>query len=308
MAYNIDQAVIEIRKCNSTIGDLRREFQAFKDEIRQEIGEMKLMVERNTSTCYPIPQAPIYQSQPPLINPPVFESVCRDIPRFPESLGSGQHRNAECIEAFLRETMGLQNRPEDSKETIDDKRLLVKQYHSQLNRFTQVTCMNLATKLLADASIDKNKLSWKEIPGEYRNMAYKELEEFALRANIPLNRCVNSWGAQVLLAKTYNNYRNKKLKDKLSKAASNVVESNTHLTEKEVGVDPEENLGLELLPDLDAVSNIKEEENDEADVAISSALLSPCAVSSLPLSPSTRSLRTRSGTSSASRSNKKRKT
>lgn len=107
--------------------------------------------------------------------------------------------------------MGLQNRPEDSKETIDDKRLLVKQYHSQLNRFTQVTCMNLATKLLADASIDKNKLSWKEIPGEYRNMAYKELEEFALRANIPLNRCVNSWGAQVLLAKTYNNYRNKKV-------------------------------------------------------------------------------------------------
>ena len=46
------------------------------------------------------------------------------------------------------------------------------------------------------------------------------------------------------------------------------MESDTHLTEKEDGVDPEENLGLELLPDLDAVSNIKEEENDEADVYV----------------------------------------
>ncbi len=62
-----------------------------------------------------------------------------------------------------------------------------------------------------DAHVDKNKLSWKEIPADYKNEAYAELEELALQANIPLNRCVNSWGAQVLLAKSYNNYRNKKV-------------------------------------------------------------------------------------------------
>ncbi|KAG1049165.1 hypothetical protein G6F43_008495 [Rhizopus delemar] len=308
MSYNIDQVILEIRKCNSVVGDLRREFQAWKDEVRQELGELKLMMERNASARNPIPQAPIYQPPPPLINPPIFDSVCRDIPRFPVSLGSGQHHNSACIEAFLRETMGLLITPEDSNERIDDKQLLVKQYHAQLNRFTQVTCMDLATKLLADARVDNNKLSWKEVPDVYKNTAYKELEEFALRANIPLNRCVNSWGAQVLLAKTYSNYHNKKLKNKLANIASNIAESNTHLTEQVNSVDPEENLDVPLLPDLDAVSDIKEEESDEIDFATSSNVLSPCAVTSHPPSPPTRTLRTRFSIRSSSRSNKKRRT
>ncbi|EIE76856.1 hypothetical protein RO3G_01560 [Rhizopus delemar RA 99-880] len=278
MSYNIDQVILEIRKCNSVVGDLRREFQAWKDEVRQELGELKLMMERNASARNLIPQAPIYQPPPPLINPPIFDSVCRDIPRFPVSLGSGQHHNSACIEAFLRETMGLLITPEDSNERIDDKQLLVKQYHAQLNRFTQVTCMDLATKLLADARVDNNKLSWKEIPDVYKNTAYKELEEFALRANIPLNRCCS------------------------------FAESNTHLTEQVNSVDPEENLDVPLLPDLDAVNNIKEEESDEIDFATSSNVLSPCAVTSHPPSPPTRTLRTRFSIRSSSRSNKKRKT
>jgi hypothetical protein len=208
---------------------MRSEFQAWKDEVRQEIAELKLTIERNTFINYPAPQgkkrgkvnqdafylkyiaAAIYQPQPPLLNPPAFENVRRDILRFPISLGIGRHSNATCIDAFLRETMYLVDHPEDSDETLDHKSLLVKKYHTQLNRFTQVVCMNLSNKLLADAHVDKNKLSWKEIPAVYKDAAYTELEELALQANIPLNRCVNSWGAQVLLAKSYNNYRNKKV-------------------------------------------------------------------------------------------------
>lgn len=153
----------------------------------------------------------IYQQQPPLFNSPALESGRRDIPRFPTSLGDGQHSNTTCIEAFIRETMDLLDKPEDSNEILDNKRLLAKKYHSQLNSFAQVICIDLSNKLLADAHIDKNKLSWKYIPVAYKNTAYKELEEFALRASIPLGRCVNSWGAQVLLAKSYGNYYNKKV-------------------------------------------------------------------------------------------------
>lgn len=56
MSYNIDQVILEIRKCNSVVGDLRREFQAWKDEVRQELGELKLMMERNASARNLIPQ------------------------------------------------------------------------------------------------------------------------------------------------------------------------------------------------------------------------------------------------------------
>ncbi|KAG1369037.1 hypothetical protein G6F60_012729 [Rhizopus arrhizus] len=277
MSYNIDRLVNEIRNYHRTVNAMKSEFQAWKDEVRQEIAELKLTIERNTFINYPAPEAAIYQPPPPLLNPPAFENVHRDILRFPISLGIGRH-----------------NHPEDSDETLDHKWLLVKKYHTQLNRFTQVVCTNLSNKLLADAHVDKNKLSWKEIPADYKNEAYAELEELALQANIPLNRCVNSWGAQVLLAKSYNNYRNKKPKNKQSNTASSLLEQIDD-------INSEENLDFELLPDLDASNELEEENSNEINVATSSS----SAVSPLPPSPSPR---TRSGTRSAScRQNKKRR-
>ncbi|EIE84142.1 hypothetical protein RO3G_08852 [Rhizopus delemar RA 99-880] len=147
MSYTVDQIVNEIRNYHRTVSDMRSEFQAWKDEVRQEIAELKLMVERNTFINHPAPQ-----------------------------------------DGFLRETMDLVDNPEDSEETLDHKRLLVKRYHTQLNRITQVVSTNLSNKLLADAHIDKNKISWRDIPAVYKSTAFKELEELALQANIPLNR------------------------------------------------------------------------------------------------------------------------
>ena len=238
MPYNVDQIVNEIRNYRRSVeafksesrSEFRSEFEAWKDEVRQQMAELKLMIERNAPTSYPALQgkkkrkwvnwdvfylkyitAAIYQPAPPQFNQLAFDIVRRDVPRFPKSLGDGRHGNAACIDAFLRETLDLVDKPEDSDETLDQKALLTKRYHSQLNRFTQVVCTSLSNKLLADAHIDKNKLSWKDIPAVYKNAAYTELEELALRANIPLNRCNNSWGARVLLAKSYNNYYNKKV-------------------------------------------------------------------------------------------------
>ena len=234
MPYNVDQIVYEIRNYRRTVdafrSEFRSEFQAWKDEVWQQMTGLKLMIERNAPTSYHASQgkkkrkwvnwdvfylkyitAAIYQSQLPQLNLPAFEIVRRDVPRFPASLGDGRHSNAACIDAFLRETMDLVDKPEDSDETLDQKTFLAKRYHSQLNRFTQVVCTSSSNKLLADAHIDKNKLTWKDIPAVYKNVAYTELEELALRANISLNRCNNSWGAQVLLAKSYNNYYNKKV-------------------------------------------------------------------------------------------------
>ncbi|KAG1615576.1 hypothetical protein G6F44_013186 [Rhizopus delemar] len=284
---------------------MRSEFEAWKNEIQQQMTELKLMIERIAPISYPASQVAIYQPQPSLLNLPTFDSVRRDVPRFPASLGNGRHTNAVCIDAFLRETMGLVDDPEDSDETLDHKRLLTKRYHSQLNRFTQVTCMSLSNKLLADAHIDKNKLSWKDIPAVYKNTASTELEELALRASIPLNRCINSWGAQVLLAKSYNNYHNMKLKNKQPEAASNLVEPNTYVTEQIDDAHPEENLDFELLPDLDASNEVEEGYSNELNIATSSTTFSSSAVSSL-LPASSR--RTRSGTRSTSRrQNKKRR-
>lgn len=155
--------------------------------------------------------AAVYQPQPPVVDVPAFENVLRDIPRFPTSLDDRQHSNVECIEAFLRETMNLLDKPEDTDETIKNKKLLTKRYHSQLNRFAHVICVDLSKRLLADANIDRNKLSWKHVPPAYKSTAYNELEELSLRASIPLNRCINSWGAQILVAKSYSNYYNQKV-------------------------------------------------------------------------------------------------
>ncbi|KAG1453225.1 hypothetical protein G6F46_009317 [Rhizopus delemar] len=295
MSYTVDQIVNEIRNYHRTVSDMRSEFQAWKDEVRQEIAELKLMVERNTFINHPAPQAAIYQPQPSLLDIPAFGNVLRDIPRFPTSLGDGRHSNAACIDGFLRETMDLVDNPEDSEETLDHKRLLVKRYHTQLNRITQVVSTNLSNKLLADAHIDKNKISWRDIPAVYKSTAFKELEELALQANIPLNRCINSWGAQVLLVKSYNNYRNK-LKNKLSNTTSNLVEQIDD-------TNSEENLDFELLPDLDASNELEEGNSNEINIATSSS----SAVPPLPPSPPSPP-RTRSGARPTShRQNKKRR-
>ncbi|KAG0736813.1 hypothetical protein G6F57_013406 [Rhizopus arrhizus] len=267
MPYNVDQIVYEIRNYRRTVdafrSEFRSEFQAWKDEVWQQMTGLKLMIERNAPTSYHASQAAIYQSQLPQLNLPAFEIVRRDVPRFPASLGDGRHSNAACIDAFLRETMDLVDKPEDSDETLDQKTFLAKRYHSQLNRFTQVVCTSSSNKLLADAHIDKNKLTWKDIPAVYKNVAYTELEELALRANISLNRCNNSWGAQVLLAKSYNNYYNKKLKNQQQDTANNVVEPNTYVTEQIDDTHPEERFGLELLPNLDASNELEEGNSNE---------------------------------------------
>ncbi|KAG0752413.1 hypothetical protein G6F24_013595 [Rhizopus arrhizus] len=253
------------------------------------------MIERNAHTSYPASQAATYEPQLPQLNLPAFEIVRRDIPRFPASLGDGRHSNAACIDAFLRETMDLVDKPEDSDETLDQKAFLTKRYHSQLNRFTQVVCTSLSNKLLADARIDKNKLSWKDIPAVYKKAAYTELEELALRANISLSRCINSWGAQALLAKSYNNYHNKKLKNRQSDAANNVVEPNTYVTEQIDNTHPEENL------DLDASNELEQGNSNEVSITTSATTVSSSAASPLPPSPSGRTR------STSRRQNKKRR-
>ncbi|KAG1134208.1 hypothetical protein G6F37_013068 [Rhizopus arrhizus] len=151
--------------------------------------------------------------------------------------------------------MDLVDKPENSDETLDQKTFLTRRYHSQLNRFTQV----------------------KDIPAVYKNAAYTELEELALRANIPLNRY----------------------------AANNVVEPNTYVTEQIDDIHPEENFDLELLPDLDASNELEQGNSNEVSITTSATTFSSSAASPLPPSPSGR---TRSGTRPTSRrQNKKRR-
>ena len=61
MPYNVDQIVNEIRNYRRSVeafrselrSELRSEFEAWKDEVRQQMAELKLMIERNAPTSYP---------------------------------------------------------------------------------------------------------------------------------------------------------------------------------------------------------------------------------------------------------------
>ena len=53
MPYNVDQIVYEIRNYRRTVEAFRSEFQAWKDEVHQQMTELKLMIERNAPTSYP---------------------------------------------------------------------------------------------------------------------------------------------------------------------------------------------------------------------------------------------------------------
>jgi hypothetical protein len=60
MPYNIDQIVYEIRNYRRTVdafrNEFRSEFEAWKDDVRQQMAELKLMIERNAPTSYPASQ------------------------------------------------------------------------------------------------------------------------------------------------------------------------------------------------------------------------------------------------------------
>ncbi|KAG0746267.1 hypothetical protein G6F62_014056 [Rhizopus arrhizus] len=101
MPYNVDQIVNEIRNYRRSVeafrselrSEFRSEFEAWKDEVRQQMAELKLMIERNAPTSYPALQAAIYQPAPPQFNQLAFDIVRRDVPRFPTSLGDGRHES-----------------------------------------------------------------------------------------------------------------------------------------------------------------------------------------------------------------------
>ncbi|KAG1127382.1 hypothetical protein G6F38_013688 [Rhizopus arrhizus] len=97
MPYNVDQIVYEIRNYRRTVdafrSEFRSEFEAWKDEVRQQMADLKLMIERNARTSYPASQAAIYQPAPPQFNQLAFDIVRRDVPRFPTSLGDGRHES-----------------------------------------------------------------------------------------------------------------------------------------------------------------------------------------------------------------------
>ena len=56
MPYNVDRIVNEIRNYNRTVNVMRSEFEAWKNEIQQQMTELKLMIERNNFINYPLPQ------------------------------------------------------------------------------------------------------------------------------------------------------------------------------------------------------------------------------------------------------------
>ena len=60
MPYNVDQIVYEIRNYRRSVealrSEFRSEFEAWKDEVRQQMANLKLMIERNAHTSYPASQ------------------------------------------------------------------------------------------------------------------------------------------------------------------------------------------------------------------------------------------------------------
>ena len=56
MPYNVDRIVNEIHNYNRTVNAMRSELEAWKNEIQQQMTELKLMIERIAPISYPASQ------------------------------------------------------------------------------------------------------------------------------------------------------------------------------------------------------------------------------------------------------------
>jgi hypothetical protein len=131
----------------------------------------------------------------------------RDIPRFPSTLErtqGGRATDGASIAAFIKCIHPeLLEKNDDSIDTLNEKNDVLKTIVSQLSSYSRSTALQLATKV--QQLFNEEKRTWGSLPSQLKENYVKDLEKIAKLGNIDLDRCMNSWGAKLLLAAKYHN-------------------------------------------------------------------------------------------------------
>lgn len=123
------------------------------------------------------------------------------------------YRKAWYIENFIeRENPDLAIVDTDGMTARDTKETIVRTISNQLNNYTK-TAVSLLINKLSEMNIVEENRNWKNVPDHLKQKCYQDIELIAKKANLNLDRCIDSWGAKVLAA---NHYPNATRKSKVS--------------------------------------------------------------------------------------------
>lgn len=135
-------------------------------------------------------------------------NVERDIPKTLWSasrLNGKRVRESEKIKAFLDHVFDLSEDDDINKNL--EKRAARALYKRQLNNIS----LGVSSKMRMDIMRDERfgSLSyWKDIPREFKEPYLEQIELKARQLQIPLDRCIDRWGAYSLLSVHYRSHHN----------------------------------------------------------------------------------------------------
>lgn len=112
------------------------------------------------------------------------------------------------VEFIEKDDSSLAIRSDDSEATRTMKRTRTSTINTQLNTYTK-TAVSLLRNKINELHMDEEQCTWKNVPDHLKQQCYQDIELFAKKANINLDRCIDSWGAKVLAAHQYPNANRK---------------------------------------------------------------------------------------------------
>ena len=121
------------------------------------------------------------------------------------TLQGKKYRKGAYVRYFLCETKNeLKINITDSMGEREEKNCQMKTFISQLNSFTRACVLQLINEL-DEKEVPRENRNWKQVPDYMKEKCFFSLELMASKANLCLDRCVNSWAAKKLVSTNYHN-------------------------------------------------------------------------------------------------------
>lgn len=122
------------------------------------------------------------------------------------------YRKVTYIENFIFQTRSdLKIKPNDNASEKVRKELKIQDIVMKLNSFTRTCTLQLVAKIKA-LNLFEGMPNWTKIPDHLKVECYTSLELLAKKANISLDRCIDSWAANILISTRYPDAIRTKLK------------------------------------------------------------------------------------------------
>ncbi|KAI9359710.1 hypothetical protein BD770DRAFT_471558 [Pilaira anomala] len=116
-----------------------------------------------------------------------------------------RYRKVAYIEDFIFQTRAdLRIKPDDNASERNRKKNMCQEIVLKLNSYTRIITIQLIAKIKA-LNLSEDTCNWKNIPDYLKAECYRSLELLAKRSNIDLDRCIDSWAANILVRSRYPN-------------------------------------------------------------------------------------------------------